>query len=57
MTKLYSEMTNEELLAEKKQLKKRYDAFKARGLQLDMSRGKPGKDQLDLSTGIYDIKN
>ncbi|MGN1123286.1 MAG: aminotransferase, partial [Eubacterium sp.] len=57
MAKLYSEMTNEELLAEKKQLKKRYDAFKARGLQLDMSRGKPGKDQLDLSTGIYDIKN
>ncbi len=57
MAKLYTEMTKEELLSEKKALKKRYDAFKARGLQLDMSRGKPGKDQLDLSTGIYDVKN
>ncbi|MGN1420539.1 MAG: aminotransferase class I/II-fold pyridoxal phosphate-dependent enzyme [Eubacterium sp.] len=54
---LYSEMNKEQLLQEKKELKKRYDAFKARGLQLDMSRGKPGKDQLDLSTGIYDVKN
>lgn len=57
MAELYSEMTKEELLREKKQLKKRYDAFKARGLQLDMSRGKPGQDQLDLSTGIYDVRN
>lgn len=56
MAKLYEEMTAEELKAEKKALKKRYDAFKARGLNLDMSRGKPGADQLDLSTGIYDIK-
>lgn len=54
---LYSEMNKDRLLQEKKELKKRYDAFKARGLQLDMSRGKPGKDQLDLSTGIYDVKN
>lgn len=54
---LYSEMNKDQLLQEKKGLKKRYDAFKARGLQLDMSRGKPGKDQLDLSTGIYDVKN
>ncbi|HBN38647.1 MAG TPA: aminotransferase, partial [Ruminococcaceae bacterium] len=54
---LYSEMTKEELLKEQKALKKRYDAFKARGLKLDMSRGKPGQDQLDLSTGIYDVRN
>ena len=57
MSELYSEMTKEELLEERKQLKKRYDAFKARGLNLDMSRGKPGQDQLDLSTGIYDVRN
>lgn len=56
MAKLYKEMNAEELKAERKALKKRYDAFKARGLKLDMSRGKPGTDQLDLSTGIYDIK-
>ena len=57
MSELYSEMTKEELLEERKQLNKRYDAFKARGLNLDMSRGKPGQDQLDLSTGIYDVRN
>lgn len=57
MTKLYTEMTKEELLQEEKALKKRYDAFKARGLKLDMSRGKPGKEQLDLSVGIYDVRH
>lgn len=29
-----------------------YDAFKARGLKLDMTRGKPAPDQLDLSEGM-----
>ena len=53
----YSEMTREQLLAEQSLLKERYNAFKARGLNLDMSRGKPGKDQLDLSVGIYDVKD
>ncbi|MCR5206946.1 MAG: aminotransferase class I/II-fold pyridoxal phosphate-dependent enzyme [Eubacterium sp.] len=50
--KKYSEMTREELLAEQKTLKERYDGYKAMGLKLDMSRGKPGKDQLDLSMDL-----
>lgn len=29
-----------------------YEAFKARGLKLDMTRGKPAPDQLDLSNGM-----
>ena len=29
-----------------------YDAFKARGLKLDMTRGKPAPEQLDLATGM-----
>ncbi len=35
-------------------LEKQYEDFKAKGLKLDMSRGKPGADQLDLSVGMLD---
>ena len=33
--------------------KAQYDEIKSRGLKLDMSRGKPGEDQLDLSMGLF----
>lgn len=52
MSKLYTEMTKEELLNEQAVLLERYNAFKGKNLQLDMSRGKPGRDQLDLSDGL-----
>ncbi|MGN0532569.1 MAG: aminotransferase class I/II-fold pyridoxal phosphate-dependent enzyme [Eubacterium sp.] len=45
----YKDMTKQELLAEKEQLQKRFEDYKAMGLSLDMSRGKPSKEQLDLS--------
>lgn len=57
MAKLYTEMTDEELKAEQKILENRYNDFKAKNLKLDMSRGKPGKDQLDLSSEMNDIKD
>lgn len=41
----------------KTELEARYEAFKAKGLKLDMSRGKPNKAQLDLCDGILDIVN
>lgn len=44
----YNSLTREELLTEKAALREQYDALKARGLQLNMARGKPGKAQLDL---------
>ena len=53
--KPYAEMSREELLSEKASLEERYNEFKARGLKLDMSRGKPCKEQLDLSVALNDV--
>ena len=53
--KSFLEMTNEELLQEKKELEKEYRKYQMRGLQLDMSRGKPSAEQLDLSMGLMDV--
>lgn len=48
----YKEMTREQLQSEKESLKKQYDDYCAMGLKLDMSRGKPAPDQLDISMDI-----
>lgn len=53
--KKYSEMNRDELLALKKELDQQYADIKAQGLALDMSRGKPGTDQLDISMGMMDV--
>lgn len=50
----YELCSRKQLKDEKKKLDARYEAFKARGLKLDMSRGKPGIDQLDMSLPILD---
>ena len=34
-----------------------YETYKARGLKLDMSRGKPGPEQLDLTLDMLDCVN
>lgn len=52
--KSYQEMTKEELLQEKEGLEKEYKKIKELGLALDMSRGKPSAEQLDLSMGLLD---
>lgn len=49
----YSEMSREQLLAQREELLARYADFKGRGLKLDMSRGKPGVDQMDLSRALF----
>ncbi len=46
---LYTQMNKDQLVAEKETLLKQYEEFKAKGLKLDMSRGKPAPEQLDLS--------
>ena len=53
--KAYCEMTREELLAEKAQLEKEFEALKAAGISLDMSRGKPAAAQLALSDDMMDV--
>lgn len=53
----YQEMSRDELLSEKEGLEQAYRAVQAKGLQLDMSRGKPGVDQLDLSMDMMDVIN
>ena len=51
----YSEMTKEQLLNEKSALEKQYEDYKAMNLNLDMSRGKPSTEQLNISSRILDI--
>ena len=51
----YAELGNEELSALKEQLDGEYDETRARGLALNMARGKPAKAQLDLSMPLLDV--
>ncbi len=55
--KPYQEMTQEELQEELKSLRNIYNRYQEQGLKLDMSRGKPCKEQLDLSMGMMDVLN
>ena len=55
--KAYRELRKEELLTLKEELSREYEDIKAKGLSLDMSRGKPGTDQLDLSMPMLDLVN
>ena len=53
--KPYAEMTKEELTAELASLKETYKSYQILDLSLDMSRGKPCAEQLDLSMGMMDV--
>lgn len=55
--KTYQEMTREELLVLQEQLTAEYNDAKAKGLKLDMSRGKPATDQLDMFMDFMDTLN
>ena len=53
--KPYAEMTVEELSLELESLKAQYKKKQALGLHLNMSRGMPCQEQLDLSMGMMDV--
>ncbi len=53
--KPYVEMTKDELVAEKANLDKEFEAILAKNLKMDMSRGKPSAEQLDISMPMMDI--
>ena len=55
--KAYTDMTRDELLALKGELTKEFEAHKAKNLSLDMSRGKPGLDQLNISMDMMNVLN
>lgn len=55
--KTYQELSREELLTLKSQLEKEFEEAKAKGLKLDMSRGKPAAAQLDMGMDIFDVLN
>ena len=51
---ILQELTKEELQQFVDRCETEYAAYKAQNLQLDMSRGKPGPDQLDLTAALFD---
>ncbi len=53
----YLNAKREELEKEYSVLSKEFENVKGLGLSLNMARGKPGKDQLDLSNGLLDVVN
>lgn len=53
--KAYKELSENELLALKEDLNKQYEEAKAKGLKLDMSRGKPSPSQLDMERDFLEV--
>ncbi|MCI9554296.1 MAG: aminotransferase class I/II-fold pyridoxal phosphate-dependent enzyme [Oscillibacter sp.] len=53
--KPYAQLTPEERAGEYARLQAEFGELKARGLSLNMARGKPGKQQLDLVSDIFGL--
>ena len=51
----YDTMDATQLQAEKEELERKYAEIKAKGLSLNMARGKPSSAQLDLSNGLLQV--
>ena len=55
MSTAYQNLTPAQLREEYAAVKAQFDALKAKELKLNMARGKPGREQLDLVSGILSI--
>ena len=51
----YAKRSREELQAEYAVLSKQFEELKGMGLKLNMARGKPATNQLDMVSGIFDV--
>jgi len=51
----YTSMSRQELLLEKENLQKEYDEYAKSGLNLNMARGKPCEEQLDVTEGMLSV--
>jgi len=54
-TRPLHELSADELAVFRKEQQAAYDTLKAGGLKLDLTRGKPSAEQLDLSNGLLDL--
>ena len=55
MNQSYLKMSKDELQAQYNAVLAEYNDIKAKGLNIDMSRGKPGSDQLDISNDMLRV--
>ena len=53
--KAYKDMTKEELTILRTKLEKDYKEEEAKGLKLNMARGKPGLSQLEIAMPMLDV--
>lgn len=51
----YRERSRQELLTEQETVRKKFEDLRAKGLSLNMARGKPGKAQLDMVSDILNV--
>ena len=50
-----TEMSRSQLEKFAEECSREYEGYKAKGMKLDMSRGKPGADQLDICMPMFDV--
>ena len=55
MNKSYLKMSKDELKAQYEAVLAEYNSIKAQNINIDMSRGKPGSDQLDISNDMLKV--